>query len=131
MNLIKELVKIYRFKSHHVTPLTKKQSTKYFTRALKDGSIYYKVFKKRIIAYVEVWRLSFRQLEKLTLKTFDYYNEDICSGDICYVADLYIDPDFRHTGMIREMKKELFDTDFRMIAGKEAKRNRLRIFKRR
>ena len=137
VSIVSQLCEIYLNKeTWFKNKLSPAESFKYFSKLVGDGNI--AVYRKngKVLGYYECWYVTKPQMTKfLKEDKFCAYTENITDGNIAYLADAYIDKDYRNNGVIRHLKKEFFKQakDCSYFAGNEmAKRDgRLRIFNRR
>ena len=104
--MIDQFIDIYLFKEGwHKNKLPKEEARKYFETMFKRGSSLYETEKGKVIGYIEFWKVSLPQLERIILKDFCVYEEEP-SGDICYIANLWIDEEHRNTKTIKLLKNK-------------------------
>ena len=105
-----ELTKIYHnYEWWHKKKLEPDVARKYFKKLIQQGNIIYYEFNNEILGYVEFWRIDFKQLGRIICHApFCADGEDITSGDICYLANTWIHPDFRNGYVYKVLKKEYF-----------------------
>lgn len=64
----------------------------------------------KILGYVESWRINYAQLGWILCNNpFDVALHDIVSGNICYVANTTILPEYRFTHVVRDLKTRFFE----------------------
>ena len=132
---IDQLVRIYLDKeTWHKVKLSEGEAKKYFQRVYDTGNIIIHSVGDLVVGYVESWRVDKEGLERINNGTFSAYLEDIGLGHICYLANIYIEPEFRFSGTILDLKRQLMEKykDCTVIVGREtiAKSNRrIRIFR--
>jgi len=89
----------------------------------------------RLLGYVAYYRINFEQLGRLVCQLpFNALAEDIVSGNILYLIDISIDPEYRGTHVIKELKQMFFsknaDCDFFIGHAIYKKRSQpIRVFK--
>ena len=135
MNITIQLVEIYLEKeTWHKTKLSYEKAKKYFDKLIKDQRVITCIEGNKVVGYIESWRLDLAQYGCLISGgPFSAYKENVTDGEICYVADIYIDEDYRNTDVIKRLKNEFFEQnkDCKFITGEEVKRDRrLRVFRR-
>ncbi len=89
---------------YSVNRLTKDQAICYFGKLLEDDNIVYLTRDGQLTAWMETWYITEEQMKRVV--NYDKFlpeNEDIKSGDIAFIADLYINPSVR--GNIRTIFK--------------------------
>lgn len=67
----------------------------------------------QLLGYVECWRVNFEQLGRLMchVKPFDVGLEDIEHGNICYINNTTIHPEYRRSWVARYLRTLVFDTN--------------------
>ena len=133
MNLINQLVNVYLAKEHwHRTKLSKEDAIDYFERLLKKNSIIWRADKGKLVGYIEYWKINLPQLYRVLTIGFSAYKEDINTGYICYVANTWIDENYRNT-IYKDLRNDLFklNKDCYYFVGRDVERNnRLRVHRR-
>ena len=134
--MINQLVKIYfEHETWHKHLMPKEEAFKYHKRLLEKGNILTYTEKGRLLAYIEVWKLNKGQMDRLTRKEpFSGYLEDTTSGEIAYIANLWIREDVRVGHVIKILKLMFFNhiKNCKFVTGIRTRRNnRLEIFKNR
>lgn len=75
------------------------EAKEYFHDLLKSDNIVYLFDGDGVMtAWMEVWFLNEEQISRVILDKEDFFNprkENILNGNICYVADLFIQPKYR------------------------------------
>ena len=109
-----QLVDIYLEKeSYHERKLSREEAVKYFTRLLENNNILFYEHEGQVLGYVEFWRINYEQLGRIICKQpFSAYLEDITNGDICYLADIWIDPDYRDGKILKIFKLGFFQRNY-------------------
>lgn len=136
MSLIEQLVHIYLDKeTTHEKKLSAIESWKYFDKLLSQGSIITVSDGDTLLGYLEVWRLSFEQFGRIIChEPFSAVHEDICTGQIAYVGDVYILESHRNSNVTKMLRDRFFELsqECTHFVG-EAKRKRsspVKVFKR-
>jgi hypothetical protein len=115
-NIIKELRRFY----HDIDIKTENRMQsddeidRYHERLLDCDSIR-TVFTPtgRLMGYVAYYRLDFDQLGRIICQIpFNALNENIDWGPICYLIDVTIDPEFRHTDVYKTLKLQFFQKNY-------------------
>jgi hypothetical protein len=111
MNLIDQLVEFYLEKeTTHEKKLSAMESYKYFDKLLNQGSIITVSDGDLLLGYVETWRLSFEQFGRIICgESFSAFHEDILTGQIAYVGDVYIRPEYRNSRVTKMMRNRFFE----------------------
>lgn len=70
-----------------------------------------------LVGYTETWRINYEQLGRIICKLpFDVGIEDIESGNIAYIANITIHPEWRNGDVLHSMKvkfmQDYFDCDY-------------------
>lgn len=110
--ILKELTRFYKEVDIQVdNPMTSdSQIRNYHSWLLEKDLIRYVMPECRLFAYISYYRLSFEQLGRIVAhEDIDVYNEDLEHGPICWVTDVTIDPEFRHTWVDGELKRLFFE----------------------
>lgn len=112
--VLDELLRIYENEENwHTTKLTPELARKYHETLLGLERILYYSYENQILAYVESWHINYTQLGRIVCKEyFDPCVEDIASGNICYVANVWVDKRFRKTEIIKELKLAFFRQNY-------------------
>lgn len=105
---IEQLVSIYLDKQQtHDNKLSAKEAHKYFSKLLHNNIITYEN-DGIIIAYVEYWILNYEQLGRVICREpFCAIEEDIRNGDVCLIADLWLEESYRQTSIVKLLKNEV------------------------
>ena len=115
MNIVDELVRFYyNYDRFQDSRLEEHEIAEYFEVALRKGRILTTVDGNgRLLGYVESWRISHHQFGKiLCLIPFNIATEDIEHGPICYVANTTIDPDYRRSWVVDDLKAKFFQQNY-------------------
>ena len=87
-----------------------------FVTLLDKNRVIYKLDPNGdLIGFVESWRINYEQFGKLICnpnKQPDLRQWDIETGNICYLGNILIHPDFRQGLVIRYLKTEFFKQNF-------------------
>lgn len=74
----------------------------------KDAIITY-VEQGIVLGYFEVWFLNFEQFGRLVAHAeFNQLNEDVVNGNMAYVANTWIHPDFRQGAVYKILRNRFF-----------------------
>jgi ribosomal protein S18 acetylase RimI-like enzyme len=131
MDIIKQLLDIYYNEEFwHRNKMPYQTAYSYHKTMFDKGNIIVNVQDEKVLGYVEFWLINEEQLSHiLDDGKFCGDTEDTENGDICYVANMWIDPQYRNNGIIKQFKREIF-TKYKgkIYTGEEVKNNnRLRI----
>jgi len=136
MNLIEQLVRVYyEEEPWHRTRMSWEEAVNYHTKLVEDGSILCYTELGVLLGYVEVWRINFEQFGRLICKCpFSAYLEDVKSGNIAYVANVWVDKKFRRTAVIKMLKLMFFkytkDCEYFVGEALRKKTQPVKVFKR-
>jgi hypothetical protein len=113
-NIIEQLNKIYYNEEYwHTSKLSEEEATKYHSKLLDKGNILLCQELGVVLGYVEVWRINFEQFGRLICKEkFSAYLEDVSKGNIAYVANVWVDPKFRNSSVIKTLKLLFFKHNY-------------------
>lgn len=80
----------------------------YFLKMIDRGNIIAIQDSDELLGYVEAWKINFEQFGRIICKApFWTYEENTTDGNICYLANIWIKPDFRR-GMVFKSIETLF-----------------------
>jgi len=115
MDIINQLTDIYiNYENWHEHKLSEEEARKYFQRLIEKGNIISYTDNGSVVGYVEFWRINYEQWGRIVCgETFSAYTEDIVNGNIAYVANAWIHPDYRRTKIFRMGKMEFFKRNFK------------------
>ena len=102
--IIDEITQIYLNSEHHKTKLSEAEARRYYERSISLDLM--QVYKQEgeIKGYVEIWRINDEQLQRLLFdRPFDFYSEDLKSGPIAYIADVWIKSGERSRSIIYKL----------------------------
>jgi len=78
------------------------EAVKYHMKLLDDGNIIYYEENGVLLGYVETWNITYEQFGKLICHApFSAYLEDVKTGNIAYVANVWVRPDMRQSTSIK------------------------------
>jgi hypothetical protein len=130
MTLAQQLTKVYLHEAtHHKTKLSEEEAGRYYGRVI--GNVDVARHEGRIVGYVEYWRITFEQFGRLVCYApFDIHTEDIQSGNVAFLADVWIAPSFRKGLVIRELRDKFFNRNIQCdyFCG-EAQRKKVGLYK--
>ena len=140
LNIIDQLVDIYLNKElWHKTKLTPEIAKEFYEKLYNNGNIIVELDGDKVIGYIEVWSLKYDDAIKvIDDEPFFAMDEDISSGDYCYIASIYIDKEYRKQAkkscnMVLTLKKkaEKMNPQCSVVIINEQKRGgRYRFYKR-
>ena len=103
--MIKQLLKIYyeeetRFKKK----MSYIEAEKYHRHLLTNKNILCVVRQGKITTYIEYYKVNYEQLQRLIWhESFNVMNEDLVTGQHCYVANIWVSKDSRFSAL-KELK---------------------------
>jgi hypothetical protein len=111
--LVRQFVYVYEnYENWHTKKLPKEEAEKYHKALLQKGRLLYYTDTRGLAGYVESWRLTFDQLGRIIChEPFFPIQEDINTGDICYLANIWIRPD-RRNDIIKTLKLMFFRQNY-------------------
>lgn len=115
MNIVKKLTDIYLSSEEfwHEEKLSEEESKKYFTTLLGKGRIITICHYDTLIGYVESWRINFEQFGRLVCHaSFSAFLEDVETGPICYVANVWVKKEHRRGDTIKLLKNLFFTANY-------------------
>jgi ribosomal protein S18 acetylase RimI-like enzyme len=137
VDIIDELLDVYYKNEYwHQNKMPEEEARKYHKKLLEQGNIIPYVDNGNLLGYVEFWRINFEQFGKIICKVpFSAYLQNVTDGNIAYLANVWINPEFRHSGVIKALKMKFFAANYKCeyFVG-EALRKRtqpVKVFKRR
>lgn len=115
MSLVDQLVQIYQTEENwHEKKLSEADSAIYFESLLKKGRILYSCDTDNYLqGYVESWRISFHNFGRIICgEPFSAVGEDVETGNVCYLANIFIRKPFRKAQAILVLKHLFFRQNF-------------------
>lgn len=136
--LLFELLRFYKHIDVQTdNPMTNDaQIMNYHNHLIEQDAIRVIMNGDRLLAYIAYYRINHEQLGRIICQEpFNACSEDIKSGNICYLIDVTIDPDYRLTEVGNMLKKLFFeknqDCDYFIGHAIYKKRSQpIRVFKR-
>lgn len=120
MTISEKLSYVYiNFENWHKSKLSYRDSLDYHNKYIESGNIKYVEVEGHLLGYIEIWFINDSQLNRLKNKElFFNYEEDLISGDIIYVANMWIHHQFRDGRVLRIFKNILRDMskDYKLLA---------------
>ncbi len=105
--MINDIVNLYerREDTTCLPKLSYAEAHRYFLRVYTEGLISTVYSNDTLTGYVEHWRITFEQFGKLICNApFCIYEEDLDTGPLAFVRDIYILPEYRQRSAIQELK---------------------------
>ena len=88
--------------------MPREDAIQYFEAMIRRGNIIAYHDQNKLLGYVEFWHINFEQFGRLVAKApFFTLEEDTEHGNLCFVANVWIKPDFRR-GMVFKALELLF-----------------------
>lgn len=125
-DLVYQLTDIYqKEETWHRTKLSIPESIKYFEKMIGNNRIIW-VYDYTLKGYVEFWHITFPQLSQIIRGEFKSGTENVNDGEICYVANVWVQPMYRKSEVFRELHDRLMEASSQCdyIAGESNKDNR-------
>ena len=137
MTIVEQLTEIYLNEENWYKneKMPKEEADKYHWKLLNDGNIITISDGDILCGYVEHWRISFEQFGRIICgESFSGYHENISNGQIAYVANTYIRPEYRNSTTYKMLRDRFLDVnrDCTHFVG-EARRKKsapIKVFKR-
>lgn len=109
LNIIEQITFIYlNCENWHKSKLSEQEANLYHERLLVNGNIMTYVKDGALRGYIEFWRISAEQLGRIIIGDPILTDiEDITNGQIAYIANMWIDPEYRN-GEAFEMLGSMF-----------------------
>lgn len=111
MDLVSQLVEVYlNEEAWHTKKLSREEATFYFKRLIELGNIITVSDGDLLVGYVEVWRLSERQLERvLAGEAFAAASEPCQTGSHAYVANIFVRRGYRNGRAFKLLYKRFME----------------------
>jgi len=107
--LVQKLNELYQYETWHKERLDETELTKYHDKLLSLGNIITVSDGELLVGYVEFWRLTYEQFGRIVCgEPFSGSNEDVQTGQIAYVANTYIRPEYRQGSVYKIMRDRFF-----------------------
>lgn len=108
--VVDELVRIYLNEENwHEKKLSYLEAYRYHLHLLKTGNIIYFEEMNEILGYCEFWKINFEQFGRLVCHApFSAFLEDVQTGNICWVANVWIRKDVRRSDVFDFLKKQFY-----------------------
>lgn len=136
-NITQQLTDIYLSDEEywHTEKLDYTDSLNYFNCLLNRNRIQTVTYNGKLIGYVESWRLNFEQFGRIICnRPFSAMEEDINTGNIAYVANVWVHKDYRRSVAIQILKHRFFelnqDCDYFVGEAKRKKVGLVKVFNR-
>jgi len=108
--IAQQLVDIYyQYETWHTDKLTYEQVLVYHQTMLDKNAIITYQQEGIVLGYFEVWFLTFEQFGRLVAHApFNQSDEDISKGNLAYVANTWIHPNFRQGAIYKVLRNRFF-----------------------
>ena len=131
-SIVDQLVKIYYNEEWWQSKkLSQEEARRYHTTLLAKGRILYYENLGQLYGYVESWRINFHQLGELVChRPFSAVVEDVSTGNICWLANVWINKKYRESDVIGALKLSFFRLNYycEYFVGERHKPNRVQTF---
>ena len=135
-NIVQQLNKIYYEEEWwHNKRLSELEASRYHSAMLHHGRLKVILEEEKVIGYVESWLISYEQFGKLICNApFSPLEEDVVSGNIAYLANIWVRKD-RRRGFVIKQLVEAFkdmnkDAEFFVGEAKRKKTQPVKVFNR-
>lgn len=92
--------------------MTEQDAIYYFEEMITRGNIIAEVEGDELLGYVESWHINFEQFGRLVCKApFWTFEENTTDGNICFLANIWINPDHRRGLVFKKMELEFFSNN--------------------
>ena len=108
--IIEQLVDIYfTYENWHTTKMEREQAIVYHTCMFDRNNIVPYIENNKVIGYVESWRINFEQFGRLVChEVFNVDKENTTHGNIAYVANTWIHPEWRKSYVSKTLRNSFF-----------------------
>jgi len=130
--MIEQLMEVYLAQTNF-PHLSIERAEEYFRYLINKGNILTYEKEGRLIGFIEFWRINYEQVGRAVLGIPIYVmDEDISTGKVCYVSDLWVRPEERKGNLVLKMKKDLEEINKGCLffIGKRVKDNKISKFRR-
>jgi hypothetical protein len=109
-SIITQLNEIYLLETWHKERLSQIEAWKYHDKLLLQGNIITLSDGDILCGYVEQWRISFEQFGRIICgEPFSAMHENVQNGQIAYVANTYIRPEYRNGRVYKMLRDRFFE----------------------
>lgn len=89
--------------------LPKEEIDKYHMNLIEKNRLLFYAQGEKLLGYVESWRLDYDQWGRIVChESFSPCDNDVTHGDICYVANVWVDKEHRNSQPIQMLKNSFF-----------------------
>lgn len=134
MNIEQQLTEIY-YKEEwwQKNLMPEEEALKYHTKRFNDGNIVCYIENGKILGYYEAWCVNFEQWGRMVCGELVGFNEDVCSGKICVVNNVWIHKDHRRgkvfKALMRDFYKRHHNCDYYVGHALRKKTQPIKVFK--
>lgn len=109
-NIIEQLTNIYYTQEWwQKNKLPFEEAVKYHARLFEKGRIIVYEEEGKVLGYVESWRINYEQFGRIICHNgFSAYLENVNDGNICYVANCWIHPEWRGGNVYKALRLKFF-----------------------
>jgi len=106
-NIAEQITDIYLNEEYwHEKKLTREEAIRYHKRLIEKGAIYYHEENEKVVGYMECWRINAKQLNRIKHhESFSAISEDINNGTIGFLANVWINKQYRNNEVAKDFKK--------------------------
>lgn len=111
-SLINQLVSIYLEEENwHRKKLDREEAKLYFAHLLSKGNIITVEHNNVLCGYLEFWRLTYEQFGRVLCQPLSAMQEDVQTGYISYLANIYIKPEYRDSQVFNRLRDRFFEAN--------------------
>lgn len=132
LDIIEQLIEIhYTHEAWHGN-MSKKSASDYFSTLMERGNLLISFDGEKVTGYAEAWKLSYAKFGYYMLSEyFDINKLSTVSGEVCFIANICILPEYRKTGVIKDLLKQAreYGSDCLYFAGRSTLKSRKPFYK--
>lgn len=104
-NILNQLWEIYnKCENWHQYRLTEEDFKSVKKYLIEKNCLFVEMINNEVIAYCETWCITYSQWGRITCDEMLYtYDEDLKGGNIAYISNLWINPDYQNSKLIESM----------------------------
>lgn len=135
-SIVEQLVDIYYreewWQSHS---MTREQAIRYHRKMIETGNLVYYEEDGKVLGYYEAWKLNYEQFGRIIChERFTADGEDVQSGNICYLANVWIDKNYRNSGVFKVLMhifyRQNYHCEYYVGEALRKKHSPVKVFKR-
>lgn len=108
--IIEQLNDFYYEETWHKERLSRPALWDYHSKLISTGNIITVSDSDILAGYVEYWRLSYEQFGRIICgEPFSAVHENVQNGQIAYVANTYIRPEYRNSNVTKQLRDRYFE----------------------